>query len=434
MAKVVVFLDALDPRKTTGLVKEIQKGSYKCVYPVVTPTNMGSILTGKNPGQHGLVCPTRFREGTRQRPVLQTIIEKVSERGVVLAHGIPFTANHRLQNGAVSAGDMDGGGEIALPALHFPTVGINMGDVDPEVALQHFMDQASMLFATFRDFIRNGVADYYFIGFRNLDSFTHWFATGGYYERLMEHLNAELAAMLCMGDDIDLFVFSDHGQMESNELFRLNLWLKEKGWLDYDLFLGNHKFQMDQQEKNTGKKPYRDQIGPFSQNFQVKEGSKFINADAFDSCIDVFPEATEEDIKELQEELIKTGFYKSVNTREEAWPGLTEEEYKRIPKIIPERKDGVLVSSNCMPGLPVVGFTDHLEIVNFRDGDHWPEGYYGCSLDLGIDEPVTGPESLYHMIDVFCTEPEKDEEENDSSLSSEDQAIMAEKLADLGYV
>jgi hypothetical protein len=82
----------------------------------------------------------------------------------------------------------------------------------------------------------------------------------------------------------------------------------------------------------------------------------------------------------------------------------------------------------------VVGFTDHLEIVNFRDGDHWPEGYYGCSLDLGIDEPVTGPESLYHMIDVFCTEPEKDEVEKDSSLSSEDQAIMAEKLADLGYV
>ena len=426
-----MFLDALDPRRTTGFVKDIQLGQYECNTPVVTPSNVGSILTGKNPGQHGLVAPTRFREGTRQRPAVETILEKLSHRGYVFSHGIPFTANQKTKKGGVGGGNMDGSGEPVLPCLQFPPLPINMGDIDPEMALQHFMDLASMIFASFRDLIRAGAADYYFIGFRNLDSFTHWFQDGDYYDRLLDHVNGELKAFVCMGDDIDLFVFSDHGCMPAHDVFRINLWLKENGWLDYNIAMHNHAYNITKQAKN------KEQIGPFSREFELIPTSKFLCADAFDSCVDAVGDVTEEDCKKLCEELMGTGNYEWVKTREELWPGLSDEEYERIPKIIPRRVPGVLVSSNCHPGIPIQGFTDHDEIINSRNGDHWTQGYYGCTVDLELPDELktNNPESLYHMIDLFCEPPEDEEEDKpDVTLSNADQGLMADALADMGYV
>jgi hypothetical protein len=362
--------------------------------------------------------------------VPETILEKLSKRGFVFSDGIPFTANQNLVRGEAGGGNMDGGGNPAHAACIFPQVPINMGDVNPEIALQHFMDQASMRFATVRDFIRSGMADYYFIGFRNLDSFTHWFQSEEYYDRLMDHLNSELFAFKCMGNDIELFVFSDHGSMPAHELFRLNLWLKENDYLDYSLHLENH-------ERDGDNANYPDQIGPYSKNVEIKNSSWFINADAFDACIDVINDAvTEDDCKVLCERLMETGHFEWVKTREECWPGLSEEQYEQLPKIIPARTPGVLVSSNLMPGLPITGFTEHKEIVNARDGDHWTEGYYGCTVDIDLPDSIdkSKPEAIFHMIDAFCEPPDDEEQQVDQSMSDEDQEVMANALADMGYV
>jgi hypothetical protein len=429
--KVIVFLDALDPRKTTGFVKDMQQGRYKCNFPCVTPTEMGSILTGKPPGEHGLISPVRLYKPTRQRPIGETVLERVSKRMRVLAWGVPFTANQELERGVAGAGNMDNSGDVPLPALHFPNHGVDMGHVDPpERALHGFMDDASLLFATFRHFIRNDVADAYFIGFRNLDSFTHWFQDGPYYGQLLDHLNAELRATMAMGNDIDLFVFSDHGSTKAHEIFRMNLWFIEKGYLSFRWLEGEHKRKVEHQKKGGNENPYEDQIGPFAPYVEVNDDSMFINDDAFDACINMLKDVPEDVVKKMCSELMETRLFYSVNTREELYPGLTDEQYENLPKVIPHRKEGVLVSSNMMPGLPVTGYTDHEEVLNKRNGDHWPEGYFGSTLK--IDDKVEKPEDLFTVMDKFCGEGEEQKETDGYNESDQQEVVNA--LADLGYM
>lgn len=434
-AKVVVFVDALDPRSAAGFLHDIMEGSYRCDFPCVTPTNIGSILTGHMPGKHGLVSPTRWERPAVQKPVLETVIERVARRMRVLSHGIPFTAGIHLEKGVSG----DGGGTddepVAVAPLVFPRIPIDMGHVDPTKALQAWMDSASSLFATFRQFVRNGVADVYFIGYRNLDSFTHWHQDGPWYTKLQEHVGAELKAFTQMGNDIDLLVFSDHGSMPATELFRLNLWLMEKGMLGYNALWKNFNSRLKRQkEANPERTPYWHQIGPYCQEVEITEESRFINADAFDSCIDAIgKDVQEKEIQDLCVELQKTGFFEGVYTREELYPGLSAEEYDRLPHIIPHRKPGVLVSSNLYPGLPITGFTDHEEIMNRRNGDHWPEGYYGCTGESPYLGDLDGPQELCLLIDRFCGDLPGEDKKTDG-YSEQEAAKVADRLAQLGYM
>lgn len=434
--KVVVFLDALDPRRTSGFLKDIQEGSYRCHFPCVTPTNMGSILTGQSPGKHGLVCPTMFEKPAVQKPHCETVIERVSKRMRVLSHGIPFTSGIHLEKGASGDGGGTGDEPVAVPALVFPRIPIDMGHIDPEKAFQAFADHASSLFATFRQFVRNGVADAYFVGFRNLDSFTHWHQEKDYYDRLQRHLGQELHAFLMMGDDIDLFVFSDHGSMPATGLFRLNLWLVEKGWLNVDVLWNKHRKRQESIKKSMpDREGYPDQIGVFAPYLDVTPDSRFVNADAFDACIDtVADDISENEVRELCNQLMETDCFDAVHTREDLYPGLTEEEYSRLPKIIPYRKPGVLVSSNLMPGLPLFGFTEHAEIMNRRNGDHWPEGYYGCTGHSMCCEDLEGPQALFGLIDEFCGEGPEEEVNDKKAYNEAEAGVVAEKLAELGYM
>lgn len=428
--KVIVFLDALDPRKASGFLKEIQQAKYLCHKPCVTPTMLGSILTGKSPGEHGLISPTRLDKPTRMRPLGETILERVDQRMRVVCNGIPFTAGVELVNGAVGAGGMDNGGPPALPALAFPPLGINMGYVNPEMALQTFMDSSSALFANLRQIIRNNVADAYFIGFRNLDSFTHWFQGEGYYERLEQHLGGELAAFMCMGKDIELFVFSDHGSMPAHEVFRINRWFYDMGYLDFQCLWGKHDKKIESAKAEGNPYPYEHQIGPYTQYVELIN-TKFVNSDAFDACVETVGEVSEEEVKKVCSELMETGYFDSVQTREEIYPDLTDEQYDLLPKIIPYRKPGVLVSSNIHTDLPIVGFTDHAEVINRRDGDHWVEGYVGSTTDLGIDHDLI-PEELFGLMDDFCGEGIV-QEEHGKQLNEAEEAKFNEVMENLGY-
>jgi hypothetical protein len=309
-----------------------------------------------------------------------------------------------------------------------------MGHENPEAALQHFMDHSSIIFATLRDMIRVGAADTYFVGFRNLDSFTHWHQEGDYYDRLQDHLGGELAACMCMGDDIELLVFSDHGSMPAHDVFRINLFLQQNGWMDFDALWGRHKKQFELQKKRGKKGTYHDQIGPFSDFIEFSPDSKFISDDVYDSCVDVMrDDVSDADVDTLCTQLMETGHFWSVKTREQLYPGLTEDQYNVLPKIIPHRKEGVLVSSNMMPGLPVSGYTSHAEILNLRNGDHWPEGYVGSTVDLQLPKSGIVPEHLRDFIDGFAGNPMQETNKTENVLDPAEQSRMAAVLEDLGY-
>ena len=431
----MVFLDALDPRHTTGFLNDIQEGGYTCDFPCVTPSNIGGILTGVDGSKHGLVCPTRFERAALQKPVVETIIERVSKRMKVLAHGIPFTEGIRLEKGISGDGGGTGNEAVAVPALVFPQIPIDMGHVDPEKAYQSFVDHSSALFATFRQFIRNGVADAYFIGFRNLDSFTHWFQDGPWYMRLQKHLCAELKAFGATGSDVELMVFSDHGSMPARELFRINQWFVERKLLMFRAFWRKHEKRVEAQKKaNPDRTPYEHQLGPHSSHVEIATKSRFINADVFDSCVDVINgDVGEEEVKEVCGGLMETGLFKGVYRREQLFPEATEEELDRLPHIIPHREPGVLVSSNLWPHLPVVGYTKHEEMLNRRTGDHWPEGYWGCTGE-SPDIEVSKPQDLYKVIDWFCGEGVKEEEDAAASYDEDEAEKVAQRMMELGYM
>lgn len=433
MPKVVVFLDALDPRHTIGFLNDMQEGSYACDFPCVTPANMGGILTGEPAWKHGLVCPTRFERPSMQKPAVETVIEKVAKRMRVLAHGIPFTSGIKLERGISG----DGGGTdeeaVAVPALVFPQKPLDMGHVDPHKAYQVFVDHASCLFATFRQFIRNNVADAYFIGFRNLDSFTHWYQDGPWYNKLQNHLCSELMAFGKMGNDVELFVFSDHGSMPATDLFRMNVWFIDRRKLFFRAFWNKQKKEMERRVKvNPDRVPYKDQIGPFSPYIEIAEKSKFINADAFDACVDVVGEVGMDEVREMAGELMGTGAFDAVHVREDVFAEADAEQMERLPNIIPYRKPGILVSSNMWPTVPAWGFTKHEEVLNKRNGDHWPEGYWGCTGE-SPGRQATCPQDLFSLIDEFCGDgPESDKGKKEYDES--EAADIAEKLANLGYM
>jgi len=405
MKKVIVFLDALEPEEVSGFLDDTYQGKIKCHIPRVTPTVLGSIYTGVDPGQHGLVRATPLYAQPIQRPNKETIFESISQKARVLSYMMPFTMGVQVQNGVIAQSGVSGSVNVNQPALMIPRAPVNMGKIDPEKALQSFVDHAKILFGTVRELIRMDASDIFFLSFRNIDSFTHWNYDGDYRHRLIEYVAYELADFMKMGTGhLDLMWFSDHGGCEADDVFRLNKWLQEKGYLKTSILERRAEQQREQQkeqaEQQGGSGPYEDQIDVQSPFVQIEKGSKFVCSDAFDACVDPLDNATEKDIKNLVSELRDTGLFKDVHRKDDLYPN-NDQEDGVIPEIIPDRKEGVLVSGNIHPDVPVKGFSDHDTVINTRNGDHSPFGAFGGTRDLHLPDEIS-PEDLKFAIEKFC--------------------------------
>jgi len=402
MKKVIIFLDALKPEEVSGFLDDTYQGRIRCHIPRVTPTVLGSIYTGIDPGQHGLVRATPLYAQPIQRPNKETIFESISRKARVLSYMMPFTMGVQVQNGVIAESGVSGSVNVNQPALMIPRAPVNMGKVDPEKALQSFVDHARILFGTVRELIRMDASDVFFISYRNIDSFTHWHYDEDFRERLVEYIAFELSDFTIMGSDIDLMWFSDHGGCEADEVLRINKWLEEKGYLKYSILERRMKQQTEQQKKQAeqqgGTGPYEDQIDMQAPFVQIEKGSKFVCSDAFDACIDPLKDATKKDIKELVSDLRDSGYFKNVHRKDRLYPNNDGDGV--IPEIIPDRKEGVLVSGNIHPEVPTTGFSDHDTVINTRNGDHTPFGAFGGTRDLHLPE-VVEPEDLRFTIEKF---------------------------------
>jgi len=407
MKKVIIFIDALKPEEASGFLKKTYQGKIKCHVPRVTPTILGSIYTGTTPGQHGLVRATPFNQQPIQRPDKETFFESLSQKARVLSYMMPFTINVNVQNGVIAQSGVSGSVNVNQPALMIPRAPVSMGKTDPEKAFDSFVDHARIVFSTVRELMRMDASDIFFISYRNIDSYTHWYFDGDFRERLIEYVAHEVREIDMMGSEIELVWFSDHGGCEADTVIRINKWLQEKGYLDLKILEEKHKRQMQQQKQQAQEQdqegPYMDQIDIQAPYVQVSEDSKFICTDAFDACIDRFQDTTEKEIKDLINELRGTGWFDHVHDREDLYPESPDD--GSIPRIIPDRKEGVLVSGNVHPEVPVktegLPSDEHDTVVNSRNGDHSPYGAYGGTRDLKLAE-VIDPEDLHAAIKKFC--------------------------------
>jgi len=437
MQKLIVFLDALDYRELSGWLARNYQGRIQTPPIRVTPAILGSVYTGKTPGEHGLVRPTPLYRNNYQKPDGELIMEKLSKKARVLSWNMPFTMGIQLQRGIAAPQGLAGNGN-APPALFLPFPAINMGnavndDEQAEKYFQSFVDHARTLFSTARQLIRANASDIFVLSFRGLDSWTHWLYKGDYRHRLIQYLSLELSEFEMMGDksEMSLLYFSDHGGTPATNVFRVNKWLAERGYLNLSVHEKRHREQIKSMEDN-GQKPWKHQIDLQSPLVQIDDYLAY-STDAFDSCIDVNPEASQRDIDALINDLKSTGAFDNVYRKEELYP--ESEKNGKLPAIIPERKPGVLVSGNVHPEVPTWGFTEHRTVVNTRSGDHSKFGCFGGTVDLGAKE-VIRPEELYGVIESFCKDVTESEEkaEGQETLTPGEKEGVRKRLEQLGYI
>ncbi|MHA1812880.1 MAG: alkaline phosphatase family protein [Candidatus Thorarchaeota archaeon] len=424
MPKMVVFLDALDPRECVGWLAETKQGRVISGVPRVTPSVIGSFLTGKTPGQHGLVRPTPLYRPFIQRPKGDTIIDLVAKRGRVLSYLIPFTLGVNPPNSIVAQAGMAEESNIQHPVLIMPQVGFDPISVEPEQMLHSYVDHVRNVFSTMRQLIRNDRADVYFVSIREIDAFTHWHYGTDCRSRLIEYIAAEMEETVAMGRDLDLFWFSDHGGCPKTGRFEINRWLIDKGYLKVTYLQKRHQKQLEMMKMaNPDFKIYKDQVGIHTPFVQVEDDSKFISVDLFDACVDVL-DASDDEIEELRRELMDTGHFKAVYRKHELYGEDCDED---VPEIIPDRKDGVLVSANVHPNAEA---PDAESIVNLRTGDHSPYGCYGGTYYFNSED--IHPWELYSIVDEITGDIENKKEE--VSLSSSEEHDIVAMLERKGYV
>ncbi|MFB6196730.1 MAG: hypothetical protein ABEI52_00460, partial [Halobacteriaceae archaeon] len=59
MTDAIIFIDALSPRETTGVLDEWERGEMDAGTPRVTPRVMSSIYTGLNPAENGMMSVSK---------------------------------------------------------------------------------------------------------------------------------------------------------------------------------------------------------------------------------------------------------------------------------------------------------------------------------------------------------------------------------------
>jgi len=419
MPKLVFFLDALDPRECTGWLKETMQGRVISGVPRVTPPVIGSFLTGKTPGEHGLLRPTPLYRPFIQRPKGETILDVIAKRGRVFSYLMPFTLGIDPPNSMVAQSGMAEEANIQYPVLVMPQVSHDPPTADPEDMLHSYVDHVRNIFATVRQLVRNDRADVYFVSIREIDSFTHWYYEGDYRQRLIEYIASELSETALEGWEI--FWFSDHGGCPKTGRFEINRWLIGKGYLNITFLAKRHQKQLDMMEKNDVK-VYRDQVGIHTPLVQVEEDSKFVSADLFDACVDVL-NATDREIEKLRDELMQTGHFKAVYRKRELFGDQCDGD---IPEIIPDRKEGILVSANAHPRAES---EDADSIVNLRTGDHSPFGCYGGTYDFNSRD--VHPWELYNIVEEICQDIKPKEE--GISLSTNEERDIINLLERKGY-
>ncbi len=412
--RFVVFLDALDYNDLSPWLKEKLIAKYNPGVPKVTPNVVSQIMTGNRPEDMNFVRSTPYKKPRETDIKGDTILHYAANKGLrVFQYGIPLCANVELPKGSVSTFDHFLGQQNVPPVLQFAKDNMNMMDDDPELVFHAYVDQTSVLFSTIRSIARNKQFDIMFIGFQPIDAYTHWYHQKN-RRRLIQVVEEELKDLSRYGP---VFFFSDHGGTEKKETFFINKWLAEKGYLVYDINYKLNKFHMPEDVK------FPDQITLQHQHVWIDwSKTKFFCNDAFDAMVDKTDNATNEDVQKVRKELMETGHFNSVKLKEEIFDK-NGKKYSECPEIMPDAKEGVMVSCNLHEK---AGTKEGKSMDMIRNGWHSDRGVVGCS-DTTLQTTVKGPRDIYHLMKEFI-DKELEVGEFDKKLEQKSIFVVREAL------
>jgi len=417
MTDVVVFVDALSPRELTGVLSEWHQGEMDAGVPRVTPRVMASVYTGLDPAENGMLEVSRHGGEQTTRPRKSTIIDRAVREGLsVLSMGMPFCVPFQVDVEDVVEGDAGGdltsllngdalqGARQTLPpgAENLVTVPAPQADMvrsHPDRVYASFRDQTVAYFNRFKEAIRYVEPDVAFVGFRLVDSYAHFQHTERrrgkpYRQHLIDEV-AELAGEIAAQVDGEVLFFSDHGQTELTDVFRVNRWLKQADWLDYKVdydFVGTFE-DWQQGEQHPVEARVEHQITFGRPGVTLKEDdSQVVCSDPFDSCLTLLVDRDEFDGEAFREDLLSTGMYRSVEYK---WELYDEDAdfYERLPDVIPDRDEGVFVSGNLHRNPIGMGY--------YRSGVHDRTACFGATTDLSLPDETVFPEDMYDVLAAF---------------------------------
>lgn len=422
----IIFIDALDESEipNDSFLSETKQAEVDSPVLNVTPCILGPMLTGEKASHHNLIRPTRLYEDDVVRPANTHIIEEISEEKTVMAHGVPLTGNVSPKNGAIVPSAPRTNINIDIPHLQITRPGasktmVAKGEEDANSVFNGTVDYIRQFFANARNLARQGRYDTFFLSIRDIDSYTHYHDRQARL-RLAHLISGELEEIQLMSDEeVPTFWFSDHGAMEMDDCFRINRWLEEKGYLDIDI-------HMEEWERSGNDGNVTEQISLFNTHVQLNNETQAFSIDAFDSTIDVWDDSI---VEELREELLDTGAFDEVYLKEE----LFDEEgpkFDEIPRIIPQRRAGLMVSGNIHPKSQI--WNGKIDAEGYwRSGVHRRDAaVLGATHDLDVPERMN-PVDVYGVLKNFITSqnvPSQDHDDGDDVTAPKDQ------LEALGYI
>lgn len=449
--KFIVFLDSLGPAdvdKTDFIKNECFDGDYDAGTPYVTPKVLGEIYTGENPAVHGLPSVSRYEQPSRLRPTRITspevaAVDETYEN--VCQFGLPFICPQQVIPSGNYWHSSDAMGQSAIsPAeanphltITGPAGDLSHPDEDPDVLFNLRVDYTRQLFGAARSAAEAFDFDVMFISYRLLDSYCHYRYVDPEGESmtyrdllLTQSVDEEIRDLAQHGE---VFVFGDHGATEMDEVFRINHWLRDEGYLSFEI-------DDDFIEKGRTYGVLGDSGDMPGEVYQAgnpgvvidEENSVAIGADPFSTGLTLLDGATDDKVAELIDDLMATGKFDDVVVSADEWDGPYLNE---CPELYPARKEGIFVSGNMADELGGPEIT--------RSGVHARRGAFGATTDIDVPDEVV-PTDLFDMqMDFLGIDPEPildrnlefgaPPDENATQQAAEQQGVR-DHLRDLGYI
>lgn len=399
MAKIILFVDAMEPKEYGAGWVDTERGLLESGHPKVTPKVTSEVYTGASPSENGMGAVHSMDGMNPHRPNIPTIQEKLEMAGnKVISLHMPYCLPLNLQSEAwvsTSRQQVDAGQSPLARRCMQPPANDDM--LDPDVDNDRIFNMkrediyaksSSMLNA-----IDQGGFDVAFLAIRSPDQYTHFQWHKHYRTSLLESLAAEVGRW---EQNHEILWWSDHGSEEKKETFRVNKWLMENGYLDLEIDLEfnerfNDEVQQNQPQNEGGGMDIENQLSFASPGVDINEGSKAISADPYDSCIDILDDDVDKDA--LVDDLMSTGMYKSVGRTEDIWGDGAFLE--NCPDIVTLREDNVLVTGNVHPDPIGMGF--------YRTGVHSSHGAWGTTDETLEREGMVTPQEFHDVIWEFVT-------------------------------
>lgn len=417
MAKIIVFIDALEPREMTGGFIDTQRGLIDSGVPKVTPKVMGEVYSGLSPSEQGMGANHAHGERVFHRPQAPLIQEKLEAAGNnVLSLFMPYCLPLQTQNGAwisTSMQQQQAGQHPLMQMCIQPPAGGNMLDPqedDEEIAQSKTEDLYAKV-ASMLNTMSAGQFDVAFLGIRSVDEYTHFQWNRPHRKQIMEEIASEIGRV---ASSHDVLWFSDHGNEEKKEAFYVNRWLIENGYLDVEIDVEYaEKFSEDMKAMNPRAQgmDIENALMIGQPGVEMLPSSQAICGDPYDSSITILDDDLNPE--QLGEELMETGYYKRWHTPEEIWG---EGQYlDDCPDLLPARDDHVVVDSNLHPEPIGMGF--------YRTGVHSYYGAWGTTDESFDVQGDMTPQQFHDVIYQFVTGESQVEQEVTAQLEAIEKSI-----------